>query len=212
MGRCLGACIAVAECGLADLLRPRALRWLSQREHSEAELRRKLLRLAITSPLTLSQPAALQAAQESAAQCVDEGGDDCADECVVEGVIEGVVEGPLEEVVQGVIEWLKERHYLSDQRFIESRLRSRSIRWGVQRIQHELSQHGLSLGEAERQQLAQSELQRAQAIRVRKFGPALPADAAARATQARFLMQRGFAVEVARRVLRGDGTPELDGV
>ncbi len=176
----LGTEDAVAESSLVDLLRLRALRWLAQREHSEVELRRKLLRLAATNPLGLSEPAALAAV---------EGG------------------------VDGLIHWLRERHYLSDQRFIESRLRNRPIRWGVQRIQHELLQHGLSLGEAERQQLAQSELHRAHAVWARKFGPALPSAAAARATQGRFLMQRGFAVEVAMRVLRGEGAhQEPDGV
>ncbi len=157
---------------LIDLLRPRALRWLAQREQSEAELLRKLQRLAATAAEALDEPEMPADAQA---------------------------------VIDELITWLRERHYLSDQRFIESRLRSRQTRFGAQRIQQELSQHGLSLGEAERQHLAQTELQRAHAVWARKFGSELPTDAAARATQGRFLMQRGFTGEVIRRVLKGEG-------
>lgn len=157
---------------LIDLLRPRALRWLAQREQSETELRRKLQRLAVTVAEPLDEPEVLARAQG---------------------------------VIDELITWLRERHYLSEQRFIESRLRSRQARYGAQRIQQELSQHGLSLGESEREQLAQTELQRAHAVWSRKFGPEPPTDAAARASQGRFLMQRGFAGEVIRRVLRGEG-------
>jgi regulatory protein len=111
---------------------------------------------------------------------------------------------PAEHIDQ-LIAWLRERHYLSDQRFVDSRLRVRQARFGMQRIQGELAQHGLSLSEDDRHQLAQTELARAHAVWLRKFGPTPPTDAPARAKQARFLGQRGFSGSVVRQVLRGDG-------
>jgi regulatory protein len=69
--------------------------------------------------------------------------------------------------------------------------------------------HGLSLEGEELRQLAESELQRAHAVWTRKFdGP--PTDSSSRASQVRFLMQRGFSSEVIRRVLKGEGADELD--
>ncbi|MES2888016.1 MAG: regulatory protein RecX [Pseudomonadota bacterium] len=237
------------ETELLNLLRPRALRWLAQREQSETELRRKLARLARTLQ---QQAVALAAASNAdappekarvsrrrrhaaAAAALEAPGkgfsvDDLGDAGGNAGraprfsdageAVGGRKAGEAAEftedddasvptalapVVDQLIEWLRERHYLSDQRFVESRMRTRQSRFGLQRIQQELSQHGLSLGEAERQHLSDTELLRAHQVWVRKFGPELPLDATARATQSRFLMQRGFSTGVIRQVLKGAG-------
>ena len=220
----------MTEAELLSLMRPRAIGWLAQREQSEAELRRKLARLA----RTLQQQAVALAAASNADHPSATGGPARRRRGVSpeppsgRGDREAIDDGealsrvPMDPsegdadpaasvsvavapVVDQLIDWLRERHYLSDQRFVESRMRTRQGRFGLQRIQQELSQHGLSLGEAERQHLIDTELVRAHRVWVRKFGPELPQDAAARATQGRFLMQRGFSGEVIRQVLKGAG-------
>jgi regulatory protein len=115
---------------------------------------------------------------------------------------------PASELIDQLIDWLRERQYLSDQRFIDSRLRVRQSRFGAQRIANELAQHGLSLSEEDRRHLAETELSRAHAVWARKFGATPPVEPAARASQTRFLAQRGFSGAVIRRVLRGEGAEE----
>ena len=110
-----------------------------------------------------------------------------------------------------VLVWLESGGHLSQERFIESRVHARQARFGNLRIRHELRQHGLSLDDATRQALQQTELQRAQDVWRKKFKqPA--ADAAGRLRQMRFLAGRGFSHEVVRQVLRGiaAGEGEVD--
>lgn len=160
-----------------------ALRWLAQREHSRSELRIKLLRL-------LARRAAPVAAAELEA----------AD------AVATPTPTPTTEV-DAVLDWLECGGHLSQQRFIESRVHARQARFGNLRIRHELQQHGLSLDDATRQALQQTELQRAQDVWRKKFKqPA--ADAAGRLRQMRFLAGRGFSQEVVRQVLRGIATGE----
>jgi hypothetical protein len=61
--------------------------------------------------------------------------------------------------------------------------------------------------EPARAALRDSELQRAQAVWARKFGQ-LPASAAERGRQMRFLAARGFSADTVRAVLRGAGCAE----
>jgi len=111
--------------------------------------------------------------------------------------------------VDGLLDALQAKGLLSEQRFVESRVRLRSAGMGTQRIQRELAQHGLKLPPQALQQLRDSELQRAAQLCRRRFG-APPADAHERARRMRFLAGRGFSGEVIRRVLTGrvDGPDE----
>jgi regulatory protein len=109
-----------------------------------------------------------------------------------------------EQCVDDLLTWLEAQGYLSEQRFIESRLHARLPRYGNVRIRHELAEHGLALDAAAEQQLRDSELDRARQAWQRRFD-ALPRDVSERARQMRFLAQRGFSADVIRRVLR-DGT------
>ena len=152
-------------------LKGRALQWLAQREHSRAEMQRKLL-----------PHARAMAAQGEA----DGDAGDAAD--------------PMARVVE-VLDWLEAQRYLSQQRFVESRIHVRAARHGNLRIQQELAQHGLALDADATQSLKASEFDRAREVWSRKFD-APAADAAARARQARFLTGRGFSAETVRRVLR----------
>jgi regulatory protein len=167
-------------------LKGRALALLAQREHSETELRRKLLR---------------HARAESA---VGSAGNTEPPSCHRRGVDDEDVTAR----VDAVIEWLRAHHYLSDERFVESRIHARVSRYGNLRIRQELAQHGLALATDTAQALKDSELERATEVWRRKFGqPA--ADAADRARQSRFLAHRGFSAEVIAAVLRRAGRTRL---
>jgi regulatory protein len=111
--------------------------------------------------------------------------------------------------VEAVLDWLEANGYLSPERFVESRVHARSARYGNLRIRQELKQHQVALGADAAQALKDSELQRARAVRERKFAT-WPANAPERARQARFLAGRGFSPEVIGRALRGPPEPDDD--
>lgn len=165
-------------------LRARAVAWLAQREHSELELRRKLLRV-------------VQAEARAARSDLPEGAEPLSQANKADQVDQV-------DQVDGVIAWLQERAYLDSARFIASRVHLRASRHGVARIQQELSLHGLALDVEAARALRASELERATAVWLRKFGSP-GTDARASARQARFLAGRGFSGEVVRQVLRQVG-------
>jgi len=156
-------------------LKARAIALLAQREHSLAELRRKLMRLARQRLAEATEPAALESPEHDLGAEVD-----------------------------ALLIWLQAQGYLSEARFVESRIHARSQRYGNLRIQQELAQHGVQLEAEQQAKLKDSELERARQIWRRKFGAEAPVDAAARVKQMRFLAGRGFSAEVIRRVLRAD--------
>ena len=142
---------------LQPSLKGRALRLLSQREHSRLELERKL--------------AAHETEPGELARALDE---------------------------------LQARGFISEARVLESVLHQRAAKLGAARIRQELARKGLG-GEAVAQALEglrSTELARAREVWARKFGTpaAEPKD---RARQIRFLVARGFAPEVVRRVVQG---------
>ena len=142
---------------LQPSLKGRALRLLSQREHSRLELERKL--------------AAHETEPGELARALDE---------------------------------LQARGFISEARVLESVLHQRAAKLGTGRVRQELLAKGLApeaMAEA-LEQLRGSELARAREVWARKFGqPAT--DPQERAKQMRFLVSRGFAAEVVRRVVRG---------
>ena len=135
-------------------LKGRALRLLSQREHSRAELERKL------SPHE-EEPGTL-------ARALDE---------------------------------LQAKGFISEVRVVESVIHRRASKLGTARVQQELSAKGLSADSMDDalDQLRSTELERAREVWSRKFGePAT--DPKDKARQMRFLLSRGFAAEVVRKV------------
>ncbi len=110
---------------------------------------------------------------------------------------------------EAVLDWLQAHRYLSDERFVESRVHARASRFGNLRIRQELSQHGVELTPAIAGDLRDSEKSRAREVQQRKFGspPSTPAD---RSRQARFLAGRGFSAEVVWQVLRGTADSDDD--
>jgi len=174
-------------------LKVRALQWLAQREHSRSELRDKLLRL-------LARPAVWVPGN-------GEGGGAPDDDDTAAGDAAGAAEPAAE--VETLLQWLESRGYLSQDRFIESRVHARQSRFGNLRIERELQQHGVVLDADTRQALRRSELQRAGEVWRKKYGAPAP-DAAGRLRQMRFLAGRGFSAEVVRQVLNGadDGSDD----
>jgi len=157
-----------------------AIGFLSRREYSRQELRTKLL-----VALRQQEAAAADSAQDSAR---DSSPDSPPDP---------------EREVDALLDWLQAHGYLSDQRFVESRVTARAARQGTARIRQELARHGLSLEPEQAAALRETEFTRAQAVWRRKFGePAL--DARGRAAQARFLAARGFAADIVRRIVGGE--------
>lgn len=167
-------------------LKARALQWLAQREHSRVELRRKLLRLANqrTRGETPRSPDGTDVEAEAA---------DPAPE------------------VDALLDWLVAARFLSEARFIESRINARAGRYGNLRIRQELRQHATVLDAAAAERLNASELARARAVWARKYAAQVAVSAPDRARQMRFLAGRGFSADVIRQVVRG-GSNEPDEV
>jgi regulatory protein len=107
-----------------------------------------------------------------------------------------------EAAVDQLLDWLVANKYLSDARFVESRVNARSRKQGALRIKLELSRHGLALEPEQAATLRETEFARARELWQRKFGE-VAADPRQRAKQARFLAARGFAADVVRRVVGG---------
>jgi len=138
-------------------LKGRALRLLSQREHSRLELERKLKPFEETP-------------------------------------------GELAEA----LDFLQAKDFINEQRVLESVVNRCSVKLGAFRVRQELQAKGLPV-EAIAQavhDLRSTELERAREVWRKKFGAA-PQDPAARAKQVRFLVSRGFAPEVVKRVVAG---------
>ena len=144
---------------LQPSLKGRALRLLSQREHSRLELERKLAEHE-------TEPGQL-------AKALDE---------------------------------LQAKGFISEERVIESVVHRRASKLGTARIRQELQSKGLA-GEAVAEaldKLRSTELARAREVWQRKFGePAT--DPKEKARHIRFLVSRGFAAEVVRKVVQGAG-------
>ena len=108
-----------------------------------------------------------------------------------------------EAAVDELLDWLVVNKYLSETRFVESRINARSRKQGTLLIKLELSRHGLALEPEQASTLRETEFARALALWQRKFGEVAP-DARLRSKQARFLAARGFAADVVRRVVGGE--------
>jgi len=188
-------------------LKARAIALLAQREHSRAELRRKLMRIAREQRAAQKRQAAAAAEPVAglAAWFVPEPSSEAGVEALGEIEDPGAEGGDADvgAEVDALLLFLQERGYLSEQRFVDARVHARAARFGSQRIKLELAQHGLQLSGEQQAALKDSELERARAVWQRKFGGQWPEDAAMRAKQARFLIGRGFGGESVRRVLRG---------
>ena len=135
----------------------RAIKYLSNRDHSEFELRKKLLPHANS-----------------------------------------------EEELDEVIKKLLDKGYLSNQRFTESFIASKSKKFGMRKITQVLQQHQLNseILKTEVEKLRESEPQRCYEIWERKFGQ-LTKEPNGLAKQIRFLASRGFSHEIIMGIVKG---------
>ncbi len=110
------------------------------------------------------------------------------------------------EALEALLDDLQCRHLLSDERYAEQRVNTRSARYGNARLIQELRASGVD-ADAVDQALAavEDEFSRARQVWQRKFGANTRlVDASERARQTNFLMRRGFSGDIIRRLLRGD--------
>lgn len=166
-------------------LKMRAIGLLAQREHSAQELRGKLLRLVHAD--ALKRRSALEGGADPAIAAPETDEPSAAERLLTE--------------VDELLVWLEGQGYLSESRFVEARVHARAPRFGRRRIEQELAQHGLGLDEAQAASLKDSERTRCREVWRRKFGtpPQSPQELA---RQTRFLLGRGFAPELVRKLLR----------
>ncbi|HYR26674.1 MAG TPA: recombination regulator RecX [Aquabacterium sp.] len=105
-----------------------------------------------------------------------------------------------------LLDELEGKGWLSAERFAQSVLHRKASRYGAARLQAELAQHQLpaDIAREAAQSLRETEFARAHALWLKRFGapPTTPED---QARQMRFLAGRGFAGDVVRRVIRGEG-------
>lgn len=136
-------------------LKGRALRYLAGREHSRAELLRKL------------------------APHEEEPGQ-----------------------IERVLDELQAKGFISEERVVASVLNRRAAGLGAARLRQELQAKGIDAQRVREAvaQLHDSELERARSVWLKRFG-APPADAREWARHMRFLLSRGFAGDVVRRVV-----------
>jgi regulatory protein len=102
------------------------------------------------------------------------------------------------------LDFLEAKDFINAQRVVESVVNSRSRKLGASRVRQELQAKGLpteAIAQAV-QDMRSTELERAREVWRKKFGEP-PVDPAARAKQVRFLVSRGFAPEVVRKVVAG---------
>ena len=145
-------------------LKARAVSYLSRREHTRAELVRKL------------------AAYADSPEQVDE-----------------------------LLDVLAKEGWQSDERYVQGIIHSKAPAHGSIRIIHTLRQQGLNDDQITlaREQLKETELERAQEVWSKKFaGKGLALNGSEYAKQARFLAARGFSHEIIRQVLKSSGEDE----
>jgi regulatory protein len=138
-------------------LKGRALRLLSQREHSRKELEQKL-----------------KPHEETPGELTE------------------------------ALDFLAAKDFINEKRVVESVVNRRSTKLGAARVRQELMAKGLSADDIAdaMQTMRGTEFERALVVWRKKFG-APPSDASERGKQVRFLVSRGFAAEVVRRVVAG---------
>ena len=106
------------------------------------------------------------------------------------------------EALSSVLDKLEQNGFLSAERVVEQIIRTRRSRFGSQRIVHELKEKGIDehLIHSALLSLKETELDAALKIWQKKFGK-LPDTREERGKQMRFMMSRGFSMEVIQQAL-----------
>ena len=197
-----------SESAQRSALKRRAIALLARREHSRAELTRKLL----TSPPVRRR----RRAGGRAGGPGDYEGSPVPDESFDRSFgarggatsFDGAEGGspapraPSPELVESVLDELEGMKLLSDRRMAESLVRNGAERFGRARLSQDLQRKGLdeNLISNVLQPLAEDEKSRAQAVWQRRFGKP-PTSLKEKARQYRFLVGRGFAPGIVSAVV-----------
>lgn len=164
----------------------RAMRLLGQRDHGEAELRRKLL----TPPQPFSRPSSYKARQNQEAR---------------KPATPKEPEEICPEQVEQVIAYCYEHGWLDDAKFATRYISGRSNRGlGAQRIRSELNQKGVDK-EIIAEALENAEVDwctKAYELATHKFGQPLPTDWKEKSKVLRYLLYRGFFQEEIQSIYR----------
>jgi regulatory protein len=168
-------------------LRSRALACLALREHSRAELARKLA---------------------DASDRADRAGRDAGN-----AAPDDDARAARQAAIEALLDEFQASGLLSDERYVASVLHRRAPRLGAARIRQELRAKGVpeAMLRDSLQGLAASEETRAREVWQRRYGSMPAADARETARQMRFLMARGFSAAVVQRVLRQPQAPDESG-
>ena len=197
-----------SESAQRSALKRRAIALLARREHSRAELTRKLL-----------TPAPVRRRRRAGGRAGGQGDHEGAP--VFDDAFDGKsgswgrapsfdrTEGdnptpraPSPQLVESVLDELEGMKLLSDRRMAESLVRNGAERFGRARLSQDLQRKGLdeSLISNVLQPLAEDEKSRAQAVWQRRFGKP-PTSLEEKARQYRFLVGRGFAPGIVSAVV-----------
>lgn len=105
-------------------------------------------------------------------------------------------------LIEKLLDELELQNWLNNERFAQSLVNRRAHKYGNRRIFHELRQQGVESHQLAsiQEQLAETELERAQEIWSKKFG-FFPTDQKAYAKQFRFMASRGFGPDLLRKIL-----------
>jgi regulatory protein len=168
-------------------LKTRAVYYLSKREHSRAELAKKL-----SQPTYKARQAAFVHKTELPA-------------------------APSAELIESVLDDLQRQGFLNDERFAQGLARKNASKHGAARVMARLGQHKLDANTTQQlaTQLKDSELPRCYEVWSKRFSHIdrssmdYTESQAAIGKQGRFLMQRGFSGDAVKKVLNG-WTPESD--
>lgn len=197
-----------SESAQRSALKRRAIALLARREHSRAELTRKLLTPA---PVRRRRRAGGRAGGQGDYQGAPVSDDAFDGKSGSWGRVPSFdsTEGdnpapraPSPELVESVLDELEGMKLLSDRRMAESLVRNGAERFGRARLSQDLQRKGLdeSLISNVLQPLAEDEKSRAQAVWQRRFGKP-PTSLKEKARQYRFLVGRGFAPGIVSAVV-----------
>lgn len=115
------------------------------------------------------------------------------------------------EEIEQVLARLKKENWQSNQRFTHTFAQQKSSKWGTAKILQELKQHKLDPEDisALKEQLEQSEFERAYEVWDKKFRGQAYSTPQEYAKQIRFLLSRGFNADVVRKIVGGQYPDEF---
>lgn len=197
-----------SESAQRSALKRRAIALLARREHSRAELTRKLLTPAPVRRRRRAGGRAGGQGDHEGAPVSDDAFDGKSGSWGRAPSFDGtegdnpVSRAPSPELVESVLDELEGMKLLSDRRMAESLVRNGAERFGRARLSQDLQRKGLdeSLISNVLQPLAEDEKSRAQAVWQRRFGKP-PTSLKEKARQYRFLVGRGFAPGIVSAVV-----------